>query len=601
MPSSPNDSLQKNVSYTLLINGSEITQELLYNVLTISVWNEVNKICKAKVTLMAGNTEESTFEESELADFLPGNAVEISLGYDQVNTVVFKGVISKQKIDIKEGFLNHNSRSLLVLECADKATKMTFQRNSEIFENKKDSQIITELITKYDGLTKTVTASTVQHKFMSQYDITDWDFMIKRAKANGLIVLNSKNKLVVKPPAVTGTAALQLKYGDNVMSFRGEIDATTQLQATKAESWNYFTEANVTQNSSEPANLTEPGNITGSTLGEVFSPARLAFGIKTPFDTAEAKELADSLLLESRFKRVRGEVSFRGYPGFNLGSILTLDGFGTTFNGNVFASVVEHHVRDGIYITTVGFGLPENFFEKDLKDENNSWIGPIKGLHIGIVLKIDADPETQYRIKIKIPNIDATGKGLWAPLSQFYATAGAGAFFVPEVGAEVIVGFMNEDPRYPIVLGSLYNSNNAPKETFAANNKIKSILSKEKLTIEFDDVDKILTFSTPGNNKIILSDKAKGITIEDQNGNKIVTSSSGIEIKSPKDITIKATGKVAIDATGVAEIGSKQDVTVKGLNVNVKAKVGAVVKGSATAEISASGQTVVKGAIVMIN
>lgn len=601
MPSSPNDSLHKIFSCTLKFNNVELTPEFLYNVLTISVWNEVNKICKARVTLMAGNTDESTFEESELANFLPGKDVEISLGYNQVNTVVFQGVISKQKIDVKEGFLKHNSRSLLVLECADKATKMTFQRNSEIFENKKDSQIITTLITKYAGLTKTITASTVQHKFMSQYDITDWDFMIKRAKANGLIVLNSKNKLVVKPPAVTGTAALQLKYGDDVMSFRGEIDATTQLQATKAESWNYFTEANVTQNSSEPANLTEPGNITGSTLGEVFSPASLEFGIKTPFDTAEAKEMADSLLLESRFKRVRGEVSFRGYPAFNLGSILTLDGFGTTFNGNVFASVVEHHVRDGIYITTVGFGLPENFFEKDLKDENNSWIGPIKGLHIGIVLKIDADPETQYRIKIKIPNIDGTGKGLWAPLSQFYATAGAGAFFVPEVGAEVIVGFMNEDPRYPIVLGSLYNSNNAPKETFAANNKIKSIVSKEKLTIEFDDVDKILTFSTPGNNKIILSDKAEGITIEDQNGNKIVTSSSGIEIKSPKDITIKATGKVAIDATGVVEIGSKQDVTVKGLNVNVKAKVGAVVKGSATAEISASGQTVVKGAIVMIN
>ena len=601
MAASPNDSLQKVVSYTLKFNNAELDSKLQYSVMQICVWNEVNKICKAKVTLMAGNSAENEFEESELANFAPGKDVEISLGYDQVNTVVFKGVIIKHKIDIREGYLNYTSRSLLVLECADKATKMTFQRNSEIYENKKDSDIITTLITTA-GLTKTVTATTVQHKFMSQYDITDWDFMIKRAKANGLIVLNSQNELNVKAPAVTGSAALGVKYGDDVMSFRGEVDASTQLQAIEAQSWDYFKEVDVKQSGSEPSNLTKPGNLTGSTLGKVASPTKLAFGIKTPLVTTEVKELADSLLLESRFKRVRGEVSFRGFPSIELGSIVTLDGFGTTFNGDVFASMVEHHIRDGIYVTTVGFGLPESLFDKDLKDENNSWIEPIKGLHIGIVTKIDADPDTQYRIQVKIPSIKGTGNGLWAPLSQFYATNGAGSFFVPELKSEVIVGFMNEDPRYPIVLGSLYNSKNIPKEKFTAENSIKSILSKEKLTLEFNDKDKILTLITPGKNKIVISDKDKGITIEDQNGNKIVTSASGIAISSKKSITLDSKEEIKLTSTKAITIkSSTADVTLDGNNVAVKAKAKFTATANGGAEIKSSATVNIKGSMVNIN
>lgn len=601
MAASPNDSLQKVVSYTLKFNNKELDSKYQYSVMQISVWNEVNKICKAKVTLMAGNSAENKFEESELADFAPGKDVEISLGYDQVNTVVFKGVILKHKIDVREGYLNYNSRSLLVLECADKAMKMTFQRNSEIYENKKDSDIITTLISTA-GLTKTITATTVQHKFMSQYDITDWDFMIKRAKANGLIVLNAQNEINVKAPEVTGSASLAVKYGDDVMSFRGEIDASTQLQAIEAQSWDFFKEADVKQTGSEPPNLTKPGNLTGSTLGQVASPTKLEFGIKTPLDTLEVKELADSLLLESRFKRVRGEVSFRGVPSVELGSILTLDGFGTTFNGDVYASLVEHHIQNGIYYTTVGFGLPESIFEKDLKDENNSWIEPIKGLHIGIVTKIDADPDTQYRIQVKIPSIKGTGNGLWAPLSQFYATKGAGSFFIPELNSEVIVGFMNEDPRYPIVLGSLYNSKNTPKETFTAENSIKSILSKEKLTLEFDDKDKILTLITPGKNKIVISDKEKGITLEDQNGNTIITSESGIAISSKKSITLDSKEEIKLTSTKAITIkSSSADVSLDGNNISAKAKAKFSVDASGGAEIKSSANVDIKGSMVNVN
>jgi uncharacterized protein involved in type VI secretion and phage assembly len=183
-----------------------------------------------------------------------------------------------------------------------------------------------------------------------------------------------------------------------------------------------------------------------------------------------------------------------------------------------------------------------------------------------------------------------------------YATASAGSFFIPEVDASVIIGFLNEDPRFPVVLGSLYNSTNAPPETISAENPKKSIISKSLLKIEFDDKDKVLTLKTPGGNSILISDKDKGITIKDLNGNQIKTSSSGIEITSDFNITIKSSQKVAITGTtGVDVSCSGGDVALKGLNLAAEAQIKASIKGTAQAELVASGQTVVKGGVVMIN
>ena len=77
--------------------------------------------------------------------------------------------------------------------------------------------------------------------------------------------------------------------------------------------------------------------------------------------------------------------------------------------------------------------------------------------------------------------------------------------------------------------------------------------------------------------------------------------SGGITLTSAKDITLKAKGNITMDATMKLSATAKQDVSLEGLNVKAQAKIGASVKGNATAELSASGQTTVKGAMVMIN
>ena len=64
---------------------------------------------------------------------------------------------------------------------------------------------------------------------------------------------------------------------------------------------------------------------------------------------------------------------------------------------------------------------------------------------------------------------------------------------------------------------------------------------------------------------------------------------------------LKAKGDISLEASGKVEVKAKMDMTLEGMNVNANAKVGFAAKGKATAEVSASGQTTIKGGMVMIN
>ena len=88
------------------------------------------------------------------------------------------------------------------------------------------------------------------------------------------------------------------------------------------------------------------------------------------------------------------------------------------------------------------------------------------------------------------------------------------------------------DQRDPIILGALHSSSRPPAYTPEAENSKKGFVTAGKLSLEFDDKEKVLTLETPGGNKLVISDAAKGLTLTDEQQNTIVLAKDGITLES---------------------------------------------------------------------
>ena len=325
----------------------------------------------------------------------------------------------------------------------------------------------------------------------------------------------------------------------------------------------------------------------------------------TPLAQDDLKTWADSSLMRLRMAALKGQVTFVGNASLKTNTLIELAGVGDRFNGNAYVTGLSHAISEGTWTSTARFGLDPRTVTSQPDfgyKEASGQLPPIRGLQVATVKKLNEDPDSMFRILVTLPSNATNQDGLWARMANFYATDGAGLGFLPEVGDEVVIGFLESDPRFPVILGSLYSSAKKAATTPADNNNyIKTLITKSKLKVSFDDEKKITKIETPGGNSITLSDDAKSIEIADQNSNSIKMTSSGINIESQKDITLKATGNITLNATGKLNLSATQDVEVSGMNINQTAQVGFTAKGNATAEVSASGQTTVKGGIVMIN
>ncbi len=209
----------------------------------------------------------------------------------------------------------------------------------------------------------------------------------------------------------------------------------------------------------------------------------------------------------------------------------------------------------------------------------------VNGLQVGLVTALEGDPASEHRVQVRIPMINPQEEGTWARVATLDAGDNRGTFFRPEIGDEVALGFFDNDPRNPVIIGMLNSSAKPAPLTASDDNHEKGLVTRSEMKIIFNDDKKSITIETPGGNKMIFSDDTGGITLEDQNGNKIVMDSNGISIESAKDFKVKATG----------------DASLEGVNIKQSASASFKAEGKGGAEVSTSATAVLKGSIVQIN
>ncbi|MEP7377639.1 MAG: type VI secretion system tip protein VgrG [Chitinophagaceae bacterium] len=524
------------ITCRVLINDAVLNNEA--ELAQITVNKTFNKIAAAKLVFHDGSGSERDFVLSNDGKFKPGNKITIQMGYHGEAETIFKGIIIRHGIKI-----GHAGRSVLMIEAKDEAIRLTGARKSVPHIRKTDKAVITMLA---GALAGTIDDMPFEHEQLVQYESTDWDFIVIRAEANGMLVLTDDGKLTVKKPSLS-PATVTATFGENIYEFEADMDARRQSKKITGLSWDYKT-----QKTNEPKEsqvlFRETGNIPAADIGKVIG-AEVTLLHSGNLTQKQVEKWVDAYALRNQLSKAIGRVRIAGDAKLKPGMTIKLVGVGDHFNGNVFVSGVLHQY-DGAWYTDIQFGWKEEWFyqkEKVMERPATGLLPGVNGLQIGKVQDIKDDG--QYRIKVYVATTgEKSPAGIWARIATLDAGKDHGVVFRPQVDDEVVLGFLNDDPRDAIILGYLHSKDKQTSPLPPSEKKVEyGIVTKFKQRLVFDDTNKKITISTDDGKKMIVLNDSDSILMKDDKGNSFKMDSNGITIESKGTVTIKGETLVQIN------------------------------------------------------
>ncbi|WP_130734446.1 type VI secretion system tip protein VgrG [Flavobacterium sp. J27] len=545
-------------------SGGRILQLGTYRLISIDTSKEFNKIPIAEVKLYDGSVAKQEFKTLDNNAFLPGSKMEIFLkkeGELDTEEKVFEGIVVNQELE------RSASRSILTIELFDTSLKMTALRNSNVYKNKTDKEIIKNLVEKHKLKAGRIENTVSRHAQMIQYYVTDWDFMLSRAEANGQLVVANDGEIEVFQPKIQ-KPVLTLEFGMNLYDFDLKFNGQDQNKNVTAVGWDIKKQA-----------LTKPLKGKEYKLGGTNDKmSQITAAIETEsselvhpvsLDPTELQSWSNAQIMKSRLSLIQGAIKIEGKGNIKVGQTIELLRVSHFSGKHIISGVRQVYDKIEGWCTYLQIGMEATWFSsnKDVIATQAAGLLPgVNGLQVGIVKGYKEDLDHHFFVLLNIPAFYQSGVSseVYAKYTSLDAGANHGMFFPPAIGDEVIVGFLNDDPRQAIIIGSMYSkTKNKLPSAITNNNKHSGIFTKSNYQLFFDEEKEKITLSTAdkdntNENKICIDHNQKQINLEDAHGNKIELNKNGITITSIKDCQIKTAGNFNIEAKGTIKIKGKK-------------------------------------------
>ena len=257
----------------------------------------------------------------------------------------------------------------------------------------------------------------------------------------------------------------------------------------------------------------------------------------------------------------------------------------------------SHIIEDDSWITNDGTISYRNRFEafkyKIPWRQRISTPRPrMDGLHTALVMgpqsSADSDIKMQTgeeihtddlaRVKVRFfwdHRAEATGgASIWARVIQPWAGNGWGAQFLPRVGTEVAVAFVDGDPDRPIVVGGLYNGVSAPIYSKADKTKsgFRTRSSLKGAAAKFNE----LTFDDKIGNELVYIHAEKNLTTHVEHDETLkVDNCRIVTVKVDETITVHGKQTIKIDKDHYFEVTQgKSDLKISKGNSTFEVSMG---------------------------
>jgi len=277
------------------------------------------------------------------------------------------------------------------------------------------------------------------------------------------------------------------------------------------------------------------------------------------------------------------------------------------FNGRYVLSVVKHSVKQGDYFSDSakdGGPYRNEFtcipFKTQFRPPHKTVKPSIKGPQTAEVVGPSGEEiwvDKYGRIKVQF-HWDREGKknessSCWLRVAQLWAGKQWGAIFIPRIGQEVIVDFLEGDPDQPIVIGSVYNAEQMPPYELPANKTQTGIKTRSSLNGTADNFNELRFEDKKGEEEVYLHAERNLTTEVEADESRTVGGGRTTSIGGDDSLTVGRNRSATIAAKDDETVGSNQTITIGG---SQSISVGATISITAGGTVTITAPTIVLNA-----
>ncbi len=550
------------------VSAADITidgKKFSYDIYSIHLIQPIDNHHEAKVAIreLGQESKDKEFSDSiKYTDFL-GKSISITIEAEIISEPQpvkynFVGIVTK--VDLKNSISGLN---IGVITAHSPSIAMDGARQNAFFMDQKASDIIGTIIRNYPITVGNTEDTKGQLKYSVQYRETDYDFVMRMATREGLYAYYNGKEFCVEK--ANQKNSVELEWRISLGAF--EFGLGTASAEYKSAVYNYEQKKIFEQDSSSlPLESSISGMSKKSTDAskEVYSNTGFS---ESPTSIEDAQSL-DRVLQSRRNEAISKMILCKGacsHPSVAVGTCVKIKGM-DKIDGAYWVTKSHHIFTLGSYL---------NKFECIPVDiaspKSRSARANVTNLQTAEVVD-NNDPDKMGRIKVKFP-WNAADETIWVRVAVAHAGADRGWYSVPEIGDEVLVGYEYGNADLPIVIGSLYNKDNAPLgETIADENCIKSFITKSGNKIMINDTDgsEEISIVCKDGTQVVLNAADPSVSIE---------TTGDVKIKAA-NIELKADSKITLDG-GEIEIKSGGNIKEEaGMNMETKAGIEYKIEGT---------------------
>jgi type VI secretion system secreted protein VgrG len=152
----------------------------------------------------------------------------------------------------------------------------------------------------------------------------------------------------------------------------------------------------------------------------------------------------------------------------------------------------------------------------------------------------------------------------WVRVSQSWAGKQWGAQFLPRIGHEVIVEFLEGDPDRPIITGAVYNEGNKPPYDLPANATQSGIKTRSSKGGNADNFNEFRFEDKKGSEQIYMHAEKDRSTVVEHDDTLEIGNNRAQTVDKNETIHVKANRDESIDGNLDQKIGGNQTISVGG-------------------------------------